>query len=49
MAQMTRTTEWQAHSVRGALAGALRKKGLTIVSGRAEGERRWRIVDGEAG
>ena len=38
-------TGWQAHSVRGAMSGALKKKlGLTIVSDRAEGgERVYRI------
>jgi len=34
---------WQAHSVRGALAGALRKKGHVIVSEKRDGVRRYRI------
>lgn len=37
-------TGWQAHSVRGAIAGALRKKGHTVVSGKTDGgERRYRL------
>ena len=40
-------TGWQAHSVRGALAGSLKKKGHAIVSEKIEGERRDRI--GETG
>lgn len=37
-------TGWQAHSVRGALSGALRKKGCVVVSAIADGARRYRIV-----
>ena len=39
-------TGWQAHSVRGALAGALKQRGLTITSERIKGERRYRIASG---
>lgn len=36
-------TGWQAHSVRGALAGALKNRGLAITSAKVNGERRYRI------
>ena len=35
-------TGWQAHSVRGALAGALRKKGHAVSSEKVDGVRRYR-------
>lgn len=42
IAEMTAATGWQQHSVRGAMAGALRKKrGLTITSQKLDGERRY--------
>ena len=41
-------TAWQAHSIRGAMAGALKRKGYTVVSAKAEVGRRWRIMQ-EAG
>lgn len=44
MDEMCAATGWLPHSVRGALAGALRKKGHTIESAKADGVRRWRIV-----
>lgn len=44
MDEMTAATAWQAHSVRGALAGALRKKGHHTKSAKVDGVRRWRIV-----
>ena len=41
---LSKVTGWQAHSVRGALAGALRKKlGLKVVSEKADGIRIYRI------
>ena len=44
--QICETTGWQAHTVRGTLAGAFKKKlGLTIVSDKAQGgERVYRIA-----
>lgn len=40
LAQMSEATGWQAHSVRGAIAGSLKKThGLTITSEPAEGGR----------
>ena len=41
IAEMMAATGWQQHSVRGALAGALKKR-LTITSAKADGERRYR-------
>ena len=42
IAEMMAATEWQAHSVRGALAGALKRRGLTIASHKIDGVRRYR-------
>ena len=45
--EMTAATGWQAHSVRGALAGSLKKRnGLTIESYKRDGVRRYRIAQG---
>lgn len=43
IAEMTKATGWQQHSVRGALAGAMKKRGHTIVSDRVDDTRRYRI------
>lgn len=43
LAELQAATGWQAHSVRGALAGALRKKGHVIASTVEDGVRRYRI------
>lgn len=41
---LMRLTGWQAHSVRGALSGALKKKrGFAIASKKTDGERVYRI------
>jgi len=40
---MCAATGWQSHSVRGALAGALRKKGFDVTSDVSDGTRRYRI------
>jgi hypothetical protein len=42
--ELVAATGWQAHSVRGALAGALKRKGHDIRSEKTGGERRWRIA-----
>jgi len=43
--ELTRATNWQQHSVRGFLAGTVKKKmGLAVTSSKADGElRRYRI------
>lgn len=40
--EMTQATGWQQHSVRGAMAGALKKRGLVITSDKIDGVRRYR-------
>lgn len=47
MPTMMAATGWQAHSVRGALAGALRKKGHAVRSEKSEAGRIWRIIPAE--
>lgn len=42
IAELMAATGWQQHSVRGAMAGALKKRGLTITSEKVEGTRRYR-------
>jgi hypothetical protein len=41
---MMTATGWQQHSVRGAMAGALKKRGLSINSEKTDGVRRYRAV-----
>ncbi len=41
VAEMMRATGWQAHSVRGAMAGALKRRGIPIDSAKADGVRRY--------
>ncbi len=43
IAELMKATGWQAHSVRGALAGALRKKGHIICSEKIDGVRHYRL------
>ena len=46
---MTAATGWQVHSVRGAMAGSLKKgKGLTITSEKTEAGRIYKITAGAA-
>ena len=47
LAELAAATGWQAHSVRGALAGSLKKKGHVILSEKVDGERRYRIGAGQ--
>ena len=42
IAEIMAATGWQQHSVRGAMAGALKKRGLTITSQKVDGLRRYR-------
>lgn len=49
LAEMQAASGWQAHSVRGALAGALRKRGHATSSERHDGVRRYRIGQTGAG
>ena len=42
---LAKVTGWQVHSVRGAMAGALRKKGHAVHSEKVDGVRRYRLVE----
>jgi hypothetical protein len=45
---LTGATGWQAHSVRGAIAGALKKRGLNILSAKGDAGRVYRIEEDAA-
>lgn len=45
--EMVKATGWQQHSVRGALAGAMKKRGHTITSDKDNGTRRYKIGAGQ--
>ena len=43
--QLSKALDWQAHSIRGAMSGTLKKRGVTIISERKEqGDRIYRIA-----
>lgn len=44
IAELMAATGWQQHSVRGALAGAIRKRGLDVTSDKTGGLRRYRVA-----
>ena len=44
IAQLMAATGWQQHSVRGAMAGALKKRGHVVVSDKVAGERSYWIA-----
>lgn len=46
--EMATATSWQTHSVRGALAGTLKRKGHAVHSEVVDGLRRYRIVEPSA-
>ena len=49
IAAMIEATGWQSHSVRGFLAGVVRKKlGLTLQSDKTDGERFYRVIEPQA-
>jgi hypothetical protein len=49
IAAIIAATGWQSHSVRGFLAGVVRKKlGLTLQSDRTDGERVYRVIEPQA-
>ena len=49
IAAMIAATGWQSHSVRGFLAGVVRKKlGLTLQSEKTDGERVYRVIEPRA-
>ena len=49
IAAIIEATGWQSHSVRGFLAGVVRKKlGLTLQSDKTDGERVYRVIEPQA-
>ncbi|RYG88504.1 MAG: DUF3489 domain-containing protein [Alphaproteobacteria bacterium] len=44
MSAMSEATGWLPHSIRGAMAGALKKKGHGVSSEKLDGRRVWRIT-----
>jgi hypothetical protein len=42
IAELMSATGWQPHSVRGALAGSLKRRGLVITSKKVDGVRRYK-------
>lgn len=44
IAELMEATGWQQHSVRGALAGAIRKRGFAVTSEKVDSVRRYRAA-----
>lgn len=42
--ELAKMLDWQEHSVRGAIAGTLRKKGHLVISEKVDGVRRYRLA-----
>lgn len=42
--ELVAATGWQKHSVRGAIAGTLKKKGHVVTSEKVDGVRRYRLA-----
>ena len=49
IAELMKATGWRSHSVRGFLAGSLKRKGILVESEKVKDERRYRISAGSAG
>jgi len=45
LAELSEATGWQTHSVRGAMAGTLKRKGHAVISEKIDGIRRYRVGD----
>lgn len=45
--ELQKLTGWQAHSVRGAISGTLKKKGHSVVSTKVDGKRRYQLAEND--